>query len=273
MDTPVQTIPTVETQIPETPQVPQNPKDNHGITIAAMALFVLLSLGVIVFLYYQNQQLKDILANYQTPTVSSTPTPVATIDPTASWKTYTNNKYGLDFSFLYPTDFNIKRDPETSWDSPAMKNFVGMSIELTPTNKYKFQDLILSITKTDKSLDEYVKNYTSSNYTTPKTKTRESLTIAEWIGSYKNAPTHYLSFVSNGYIYSFGLVAIDDVTSFGTENSKLLDQILSTFKFTEVTNSATPIATQRACTMEAKICPNGSSVGRTGPNCEFAPCP
>ena len=30
---------------------------------------------------------------------------------------------------------------------------------------------------------------------------------------------------------------------------------------------------QKACTMEAKICPDGSSVGRTGPNCEFAPCP
>lgn len=29
----------------------------------------------------------------------------------------------------------------------------------------------------------------------------------------------------------------------------------------------------KACTMEALICPDGSSVGRTGPNCEFAPCP
>lgn len=28
-----------------------------------------------------------------------------------------------------------------------------------------------------------------------------------------------------------------------------------------------------ACTMEAMICPNGTSVGRTGPNCEFSPCP
>jgi len=28
-----------------------------------------------------------------------------------------------------------------------------------------------------------------------------------------------------------------------------------------------------ACTAEAKICPDGSAVGRTGPNCEFAPCP
>ncbi len=29
----------------------------------------------------------------------------------------------------------------------------------------------------------------------------------------------------------------------------------------------------KACTEEAKICPDGSAVGRTGPNCEFAPCP
>ena len=28
-----------------------------------------------------------------------------------------------------------------------------------------------------------------------------------------------------------------------------------------------------ACTMEAKLCPDGSAVGRVGPNCEFAKCP
>ena len=31
--------------------------------------------------------------------------------------------------------------------------------------------------------------------------------------------------------------------------------------------------TPTACTQEAKICPDGSAVGRSGPNCEFAPCP
>lgn len=29
----------------------------------------------------------------------------------------------------------------------------------------------------------------------------------------------------------------------------------------------------KACTEEAKICPDGSSVGRSGPKCEFTPCP
>ena len=30
---------------------------------------------------------------------------------------------------------------------------------------------------------------------------------------------------------------------------------------------------QTACTLEAKVCPDGSSVGRVPPNCDFAPCP
>ena len=27
------------------------------------------------------------------------------------------------------------------------------------------------------------------------------------------------------------------------------------------------------CPADAKVCPDGTTVGRTGPNCEFAPCP
>jgi hypothetical protein len=30
---------------------------------------------------------------------------------------------------------------------------------------------------------------------------------------------------------------------------------------------------QKGCTQEAKLCSDGSAVGRTGANCEFAPCP
>lgn len=28
-----------------------------------------------------------------------------------------------------------------------------------------------------------------------------------------------------------------------------------------------------ACTADAKLCPDGSAVGRVGPDCEFAACP
>ncbi len=37
--------------------------------------------------------------------------------------------------------------------------------------------------------------------------------------------------------------------------------------------SASSTVNPNGCTLEAKICPDGSSVGREGSNCEFAPCP
>ncbi|MGB4076855.1 MAG: hypothetical protein WBK28_04125 [Minisyncoccia bacterium] len=36
-------------------------------------------------------------------------------------------------------------------------------------------------------------------------------------------------------------------------------------------NTGTPQVA--VCTRDAKVCPDGTSVGRTGPSCEFAPCP
>lgn len=29
---------------------------------------------------------------------------------------------------------------------------------------------------------------------------------------------------------------------------------------------------KRACTLDAKLCPDGTTVGREGPHCDFAPC-
>ncbi len=106
---------------------PQAPSKNDWITTASIAVFILLALGVVGFLYYQNQQLKKIVAGYQSPTPSPTSTPVEVLQ--------------------------------------------------------------------------------SASPSAAPVKTKK------------------------------------------------------------------PISTPKACTMEAKICPDGSSVGRTGPNCEFTPCP
>jgi hypothetical protein len=38
-------------------------------------------------------------------------------------------------------------------------------------------------------------------------------------------------------------------------------------------NSVSTNPSGAACTAEAKVCPDGSAVGRTGPNCSFAACP
>lgn len=37
--------------------------------------------------------------------------------------------------------------------------------------------------------------------------------------------------------------------------------------------SIQPKASEVVCTQDAKLCPDGSYVGRSGPKCEFAPCP
>jgi hypothetical protein len=60
----------------------QKPTSNN-ITVISMALFILLSLGVVIFLYYQNQQLKGMLANCQTPAISPIPE-ATTIEEVAS---------------------------------------------------------------------------------------------------------------------------------------------------------------------------------------------
>lgn len=56
---------------------------------------------------------------------------------------------------------------------------------------------------------------------------------------------------------------------YSVEAQNYFEDILSTFEFIEPGVNESPVA----CTMEAKICPDGSSVGRVGPNCEFSDCP
>ena len=59
----------------------------------------------------------------------------------------------------------------------------------------------------------------------------------------------------------------------------MFKMMVDSFNFIEGDFAEAPVAPDEpidnviACTEEAKICPDGSSVGRTGPDCEFAACP
>ncbi len=44
-------------------------------------------------------------------------------------------------------------------------------------------------------------------------------------------------------------------------------------KSLQTPETISPPPGQTGCTLEARICPDGSNVGRSGPNCEFTPCP
>jgi hypothetical protein len=63
--------------------ITKSPNHDSNLAVISMAIFVLVSLGIVIFFYYQNQALKSELVKYQT--VTTPPTPVAVVvEKTAS---------------------------------------------------------------------------------------------------------------------------------------------------------------------------------------------
>jgi len=76
-----------------------------------------------------------------------------------------------------------------------------------------------------------------------------------------------------------GNVNQDTKIKLGTISTKSITSNGYIFTLREATENTSTITVTKikgdepvACTAEAKLCPDGSAVGRTGPNCEFAPC-
>lgn len=70
-----------------------------------LAVLMVFSVGVAIFLAWQNYQLRQELIQQQsTPTFVISPSPI--VDETAGWETYTNNI--RQYSIKYPLDWNIE---------------------------------------------------------------------------------------------------------------------------------------------------------------------
>ncbi len=192
-----------------------------------MALFVLLSLAAVVFLYYQNQQLKGMLASYQTPVAS--PTPVATTDPTANWETYTNNvlsfKYPSDWSvavgnsnaITYPKDTIVVKNSPSSFDINLVVQQNNSDPKATLTNfvKNTFGDFQTQIISSDSNTAE---GYISQS---GPEGTQLKITIKVIAGSQNS------------------LIA---TTVLQEDKISIFNQLLSTFKFIGSEASSTPSA-------------------------------
>jgi len=77
-------------------------QNNRNWLIPLFSVLILLLLASTGYLYYQNQQLKSMLASYKP---RSTSTPPTTSDSTANWKTYTSSIQ--NFSFKVPQEFAV----------------------------------------------------------------------------------------------------------------------------------------------------------------------
>jgi hypothetical protein len=195
----------------------QTPKDNHWVSILAMAIFVIFSLGVVAFLYYQNQQLKNMLANYQTPIVS--PTPTATTDPMANWKTYTDGK--TNFNFKYPPEWTYKLG-----ETNTTTGLVTFDTKLASGNKNT--NYIFGVTlETESNLSQWSKSPTQT--TTLESQTINGITYEKYVVADMYYSLDYI-LKQNGKIFRF-LVYPYDANQYPAGLKNNVDQILSTFKF------------------------------------------
>lgn len=218
---------------PITPS-PSDPvkKESNTLTIVSVAVFIILALGAVAYLYYQNQQLKGMLASYQNPTPTSSATALATADPTANWKTYTNSLY--KFSFTYPAELTYLYD-QLSGGNLLLQNFDGSKPRKELNSDFQ---LVLVVSKDDgNTLSQLAKNAASKNTTNVKIGEADAVRGTS-IQKYVDVPTVW--FKDNGNLFTIQL------SNPNSTNNKWFDQILSTFKFTEAMGTASPTAAPKA---------------------------
>lgn len=249
----------------------QKPKTNDVIVILLSSL-LLISCFIAGLFAWKTQKLVKELTTYRLqPTMS--PTSTATPDPTADWKTYTNTKYGFSLKYMQTTSpkntysddlFRIylngeelnralieidqvnttEIDPAQWWNSQKSDSYSKLSSDCF--SLYTDTKLVSSHIK-----DEITKDF-SQKILIGKSKDTKGCGIWPYNITFLLIPNK-LGFLKITYEAGYSIQS---------------EQIISTIKFFD-TQTPSPVA----CTMDAKICPDGSAVGRSGPKCEFSPCP
>ncbi|TXH05021.1 MAG: hypothetical protein E6R05_02360 [Candidatus Moraniibacteriota bacterium] len=219
--------PTQLTPIPPQPVTPPTPTlqpEPTKLPTIFLVLITLLSLAGLIYFYLQTQSLKQQIVKYPTPTpaASDTPTtqPSPTTDPTAKWKTY---NYQNIFNIKIPPDLKIV---DKGYGRIEIGNYLSAGeYQADPENCRGDCSIIESATS--KSINNIDVRY-----------------LTGWWGEIGgNIAQSYIEYVipHNGkYIYlQMQELPFTQTTSpirekvgkVADENTRMLDQILSTFKF------------------------------------------
>lgn len=230
-------------------------------------------------------------------------TPQPTTNPTANWKSFKNTTLG--FELKYPPDYIIIRNTNSSFQLGTDK--LG-SDNISISNENGSEFIKLNTLKSCKKIAEEIEQKSLTDRP-PCLDEGKKFGQAEDITNTKIGNTDAISFylTSTGRGITSRIIQSKtnqilqlSISQFSTTKNKT-DQILTTFKFldsptisptcvprpacldasprclipetSDICPKATPTPNQVACTMDAKLCPDGSSVSRTSPNCEFAACP
>src|SRR3989344_7950690 len=168
-----------------------------------------------------------------------TPTPLPT---EASAKAGTSADETANWKTYEDSTYGFSLKYPSDWRIIEEKSILTFSDTKTPVGE-KPALISVHIFETAKIAPQWQKNYTPFTY-------------KEFVKGDK-------TFILMATTYQIGSSASKE-----TEESakNVLEKIIPTFKFLDSTE---PVA----CTQEVKLCPDGSYVGREGPDCEFASCP
>lgn len=257
---PVQPTPPLQPVVPPQPE----PKGINWLLIFVGFIITAIIFGGAFFLGQNYNQQANITP---TPTIAKLPSPTPTPDPTANWKTYTlpDKSTGgkCDGSAGYKINY-----PD-NWSYTEATGTEGKFVGFQETVNNKTYLSINRINNLDnKTLDWWLLERRPEEKVIETEIKISGVNARQFTNEIAGIKTIYLA--KSCYIFKIMADFPDDNS---LEIKSILDQILSTFKFTPASPSASPSGSQTVCTQEVKLCPDGSSVGREGPNCEFKACP
>lgn len=287
---PQQQPPAADTQHPFPPPIKEGKNWFKIVLIVSLVLIaLLLAIGGVILgqtvLKAEKQEKKPI----PTPTVmlpSPSPTPI-TLDiteaqyasETANWKVYANQN--INYTFTYPNSWFIEsRDsyvrvqnynPATAenrgYDPLEDKGKYSINMNTFEATSKTLDELKIALSTIDEKAEPAFGKRIISN--------QKDIVVNGFPALYREVSFTESSTIPTPEVYMLngkGIV-IHIVLGLDTEGGKdSFNQFLFTFKFTNQTTIPSPTI-EVYCTMDAKMCPDGSSVGRIGPNCEFAACP
>ncbi len=231
---PTQPTPTPQptNTLPTTQAPPTIPKNKTPWLLISLVVFLFSATGVLGYKYYEVKQQLDKQQSTPLPSpqlVVSSPSPVISptseVDPTASWKTYTNKEYKLSFEYPSNWKLNCTASQDNTWLSRNMCDITAPDTVIDHGYISSGAYFVIGIDKPNpnySNLEEYLNHAVSQNgYTS------ESETINNIQGYYliqNKIKTNFI-FEQNGHI--IGASWLTSSNDFKTSTN----QILSTFQF------------------------------------------
>lgn len=214
---------------------------NRQKGIAPILIIILIAVAVGGYLIYQTQTKPVVVPQVIQPSSAPVSTSSATSSAeTANWKTYTNTKYG--FSIQYPSDLIITSEGYSSpgiewgisWSKKSKEGMaqhglgwvdytLGIQIQNNATNR-KEQKIV------SENFEESIMDMVSANESKPEKIQFDNRPAYKFYISFRpnGGSRYYYILDGNRLIYLAG--TSDDLSRFSLSS---IDQILSTFKFTQ----------------------------------------